>query len=168
MLTITVEKDEIGPFVELMATRATDMSVPISNVARAELDEARQTINSGGAGFGWAPTSPWTLAIDEVLGRARQGQLNASGTLAASLGDVFEVSPYEGIVGTSSPVARYQQEGTSTSFLLLQALRSGGVKHGYGGRGIPPRPFLFWHQEKLPQYDDIFMDYLTGEGEGNA
>lgn len=169
MLTIAVERDEIGPFVGLLATRATDLSPAISQVANAELDEARQILASGGAGMGWSPTSPWTLEIDSVLGRARESQLHQSGTLAASLGDVYEVGPYEGVVGSSDPVARYQQEGTNVSFFVLQYERSNQTKRMYGGRGIPPRPFLFWHPEKLSQYDNIFMDYMTGEeGVGNG
>lgn len=162
MLTITVEKDEVGPYVGLLVDRAADLSAPIAEVGRDLIQEGREVLASGGSGVGWAPTSPWTLALDDVLGRSRQGQLNQSGTLAQTLGDVFEASPYEGTFGTTNPVASYQQEGTNVTFFLLQYERSKGVKRTWGGRGIPPRKFLFWHDEKLPEYDEIFMEHLTG------
>lgn len=168
MLTITVERDTIGPYVEQMASRAADWSAPNMRVLQSGIEEARATIQSGGSGAGWAPISPFTLLIDDVLGRTREGQLQETGAMAASLGDVLEVGPTEGIAGTSSDVALYQHGGTTRTFSLLKYLRSGGAKREYGGRGIPPRPFMFWHTEKLPEYDDIFMAHLMGEGEGNA
>lgn len=162
MLAITIEKNEIGPYLQVLAERASDWSQPITKVLESGLEDARAVISGGGSSFGWAPTSPWTLKVDEVLGRARQGQLQETGGLLNSL-RVFAVSPSEGEAGTDSPVARYQQEGTSRTFFLLQL-----PMREFGGYGIPPRPFLFQHEEKFPEYDAMFLDHLMAEGEGNV
>jgi hypothetical protein len=166
MLSITVERDEIGPALQLMAERASDWASPIERGLESELEEARSAI-SGSGGVNWAPTSPWTLKVDEVLGRTRTSRLQETGELLNSL-RVFSVAPTEGEAGTDVPHARYQQEGTSQTFFLLQFARSRGTRRESGGFGIPPSRFLFWREEKLPEYDGIFLDHLMGEGEGNA
>lgn len=182
LTTITVEKDEIGPYLQVMTSRAGDWSQPITRVLESGLEDARQTIQGGGPDFGWAPTSLWTLKVDEAIGRARQGQLRETGGLLASF-RLFEVGPTEGSAGSDSPIAKFQQEGTDKTFFFLQWLRSigaispeerfaagspGTVSQFFGGRGIIPRAFLFWREEKFDEYDRIFMDHLMAEGEGNA
>lgn len=180
MFTISVEKDEVGPFLQVMSSQTTDWSEPVKQTLEDGLDDARNVISGGGPDFGWVPTQPWTLKVDEAFGRARSGQLRETGGLLASF-RLFDVRPTGGEAGTDSPIAAFQQEGTDTTFFVLQYLRSGiGTMSSeerfaagsfgsfYGGRGIPPRPFLFWHEEKLPEYDQIFMRHLMGEGEGNA
>ncbi len=167
MIAIEITKDEIGPYIEQLAVRSGDMSQPSATALRAGLAGGQQALAGGLASLGPA-ISPWTLTIDEALGRPRGG----TGALSESLsegapGNIFEVTPEGGRAGTSLPAAFYQQEGTSTSFLLLQHLASNRVRRGYGGGGIPARPFLTWNQEAMPEIDQAFLNWIT-EGEGNA
>lgn len=74
----------------------------------------------------WAPLSPVTLGIKETKGYPVPSPLLVTGALRDSI--VTEVSPWEAIIGSTSPIAAYQEFGTSTT--------------GWGGAGIPPRPFL--------------------------
>jgi hypothetical protein len=166
MLAITIEKDEIGPYLQELTARAGDLADPITMALESGLSDAQTAIQSGGGAFGWAPYSPTTFTIDVALGRSRTGMLQGTGALAASLsrgdaGNLFEVTPTSGEAGSTLPQAMYQQEGTAQSFFLLQFLRSG--KREFGGLGIPAREFMAWSETRLPEYDGIFLDYLTGE-----
>ena len=161
MISVTVEKDEAGPYLSFVSAQASDFTAPITQVLNSGMDDARETIRGGGPDFGWAPYAPWTFKVDKAIGRTRIGMLQEKGRLLGSIGNVFEVGPTEGKAGSNLPHARFQQEGTDKTFFFLQFLSTG--KREFGGRGITPRPFMWWHEEKFPEYDAMFMSHLTGE-----
>jgi phage gpG-like protein len=135
MIELTIERDDVSPFLHVMANSMSDFTEPLTMILQDALGQAArrvaETKGPGPEGELWAPPAKGT--------RYGPGQslLERSGAMLDSLvpqgpGNFFEVSPTEGRAGSLIPYAAFQQFGT--------------------GR-IPPRPFLGWDLDRLPQYD---------------
>jgi len=174
-MTVAISIDASGPIsaLNLMGANLGDMTEPISQVLKSALSDAKLEVEAAKGGlFGapWPPMSPFTAnppGILQRLGmmhpRAPGTLLYDEGTLAESLspgapGNILQAGPTEGQAGTNNPVGTLQQEGTSRVFDVLRFVQSRGKTRQYITPGIPARPFLGWHEERLPQYDEIFAD----------
>jgi hypothetical protein len=167
-MRIEIVKDTATPLLLAIRDRAAgSQKAPIASLLEMGLADARVEIESQGdhlAG-GWPGMNPLTPFIYELLkGRDHAGSLlQADGALLASLskdaaGNIFEVGDTEGEAGTSAPGAGFVQDGTSTTFFVLQFLRSG--KKEWGGSGIPGRKFLFWSEQRLSDYERVYLDHF--------
>jgi hypothetical protein len=161
-ISVTIEKDDAGPYLRAVSDRAADFTEANRAVLESGMNDARETIRAGGPDFGWAPHHPFTTVVDRILGRARVGTLQEKGALLGSIGNVFNVTATEGEAGSNLANAKFQQEGTDRTFFFLQFVRTGEGK--WGGRGITPRPFMWWHEQRFPEYDAIYLNHLMGEG----
>lgn len=165
---ISVKVDASGPHQALSAlgVNLDDMREPLTAALELCLKDAQDEIRAQGGlfGGGWAPMSPWTGIVSEVLyakTRDPGGLLMDSGGLMASLeGGNLEVGRKggEAVVEAVSPrtgfgIARGMQEGTSRTFLVLQGF-------GFAETGIPPRPFLGWHDSRLEDYTAVFSEHV--------
>ena len=162
--SVTVEKDEALPYLRFLSARASDLTEVNARVLEAGLEDSRETLISGGSG--WASHAPATAMIDRALGRKRQGMLRERGRLLGSLsrggsGNVFEARPDGGEAGSSVPHAKFVEGGTNVTFFFLQFVHTG--KREWGGGGIPGRPFAGWREERAPEYDRWYLDYVAGQ-----
>lgn len=101
----------------------------------------------------WAPLRDATLADKEAKGFPVPSPLLRTGDLRDSI--QYEVGAWEAVIGSQSPIAAYQEFGTS---------RTGW------GIGIAPRPFLgpaaFKNRDKIRAI--IGMAVIAGFSGGNA
>lgn len=176
MLEVTVELDEVGPFLQEMMERVSDLSEPIGLVLELGLEDARATIRAGGPDFGWPSHSPWTFKADKALGgRTRVGMGWETGRMIDSLvpggaGNVFEKAPLEGRAGTAltSPRTGYPyaagfEEGRDKSFKIVQFIETEGAIAEFNSTPVPPRALVYWHEEEFSEYERIFGDHVMGE-----
>lgn len=94
----------------------------IQKTAQAEIGEYQPAVGPFPA---WAPLSEATLADKEAKGYEIPNPLLRTGDLRDSI--QYEVSAFEAIIGSTSPIAAFQEFGTNST--------------GWGS-GIPPRPFI--------------------------
>ncbi len=94
----------------------------IQKSAQAEIGEYQPAIGPFPA---WADLSDATLSDKESKGFAVPYPLLRTGDLRDSI--QYEVSAFEAIIGSTSPIAAFQEFGTNST--------------GWGA-GIPPRPFI--------------------------
>lgn len=99
-----------------------EIEIPTEVVMKAAEGVAKQAI--GTYEFGWPQLAASTQADREAKGYPANEPLLREGELRASIESQTELTPYgaEGVVGSASMIAVYQEMGTS--------------------RGIPPRSFL--------------------------
>lgn len=94
----------------------------IQKTAQAEIGNYQPAV---GPFLAWAPLSEATLIDKEANGYEIPNPLLRTGDLRDSI--QYEVSAFEAIIGSTSPIAAFQEFGTSST--------------GWGS-GIPPRPFI--------------------------
>lgn len=94
----------------------------IQKTAQAEIGEYQ---SAAGPFPAWAPLSEATLADKENQGYATPNPLLRTGELRDSI--QYEVGTFEAIIGSTSPIAAFQEFGTNST--------------GWGA-GIPPRSFI--------------------------
>jgi hypothetical protein len=175
MIAIEIDTSQPVQALNVMVQNTGDFSEPIAEVLTSALSDARLEVEASKGGlFGaaWRPMSPFTAdppAFLQRLGvmhsREPSALLEDTGGLAASLerggpNNIFDVSPTEGQTGTSDPAAVLQQEGTSRVFDVLHFFASRGQRREFITPGIPARPFLSWHEERLEDYDRIFSSHV--------
>ena len=179
MISITI--DGTGPIsaLHVIGENLADLKAPMTKLLELGLSDAREEIAAQGnyLGSGWAPMSPWTPTVAEVLygtSRVPGTLLNASGGLLGSLvpggvGNLFHVDDKAGEAGTDLasprtgfPLGVGMQEGTSRTFHVLQG-------EGYSETGIPARRVLFWSEARSSEYVGIFARHaFEGVGGENA
>jgi hypothetical protein len=84
--------------------------------------------------------------------------LREHGGLLASLepggpGNILEAGPDGGRAGTDYPIAVFQGAGTDRVFKVLQGA-------GYKTPGIPARELVGWREDRIPEYEGIFMAHV--------
>jgi hypothetical protein len=183
MSTITIQIDSSGPVqaLDLVGQNLGDMTEPITQILKSALADAKLEVEASKGGlFGgnWAPMSPFTAnppAFLQKIGvmhpREPSALLMSTGSLAESLdpggpGNILKVAATEGQAGTNNAAATLQQEGTSRVFDVMRFFATRGKERSYLSPGIPARPFLGWHDERLPQYDQILGDRIFRGVEG--
>lgn len=173
-MLLEIDASEATDTLHILGFALGNLEEPMTRVLTMALEDSRREIVAQGALFGpgWPAMSPWTTMVaQELYGRTRDPMnlLDDSGGLLESLtpggaGNILEVhgSPIdawnEGEAGTAYerggfPVAVAQQKGTSKTFRVL----SGG---GFSPTGIPPRPFLGWHEQRLDEYAGVFARHI--------
>jgi hypothetical protein len=157
---LVVVEDGITPTLMLITERLEDFTVPLTAILDEGLFSAQEQVYEGkGAAFGfpaWEPMAPATIA----KGRDPATLLVESGRLLLSMtrgseGNIFAVSPTEGVAGTNVTDPR-------NGF----AYPSGQQRPGRAKR--PARPFLLWYPERVSQYDVMMLDWISGEVAGHA
>jgi hypothetical protein len=155
-MRIEITKDTFSSQLNLSIGRAGDFSEPIGIILNDGLAAAQEQIVEGkGALFGGEPWFPMAESTVKK-GRDPATLLIDRGVLLLSLnrggpGNFFDVGPMEGAAGTAITDRGYP-------YAIGQTI---------GARNRPPRPFLWWPEERIPQYESLFLDHMTGEG-GNA
>jgi hypothetical protein len=164
-VSVAYQIDASGPIevLEILGAGLGDLTRPIGDVLTMGLQDAQDEIRSEGTMFGdrWPEMSPLTPRVAMVLyGITRDpfSLLERSGALFESLtphgpGNIFEPGPQEGEAGSALAWAALQQDGTSSTFHVLQG-------HGSSPGGIPERPFLGWHETRGDEYVEIFAHSL--------
>lgn len=151
-MRIEITKDTIAPLLTLMAERVGDFSEPIGIVLNDALGTVQEQIVEGkGALFGgdaWLPMAAATIK----KGRDPSTLMLDRGHLLLSLikggpANIFEVTPSEGRAGTSIEDRGYPY----------------GLGQQIGARNRPPRAFAWWPEERIPQYESLFLDHVMGE-----
>jgi len=150
MIAITIDRDAVTPTLNLMVDRMRDFSEPIAAILSDGLVSSQEVIVEGAFGRSWAPMAPATVRRGRDPGTLELD----SGAMLLSLskggdGNLFEAGPTEGIAGTGLsgrggfPYPYWQQQGTAR---------------------YPARPFLFWHEERIPDYLTLFAQHIMPEG----
>lgn len=173
MIAYTIEASGPQEMLSVVGMRLGDLTKPITEVLTLGLEDARNEIAAQGVLFagGWLAMSPMTpIVAMKLYGKSRSPGtlLHDTGGLLESLTpggpeNLFEPGPQAGQAGTSYvsprsgfPVAVGQQQGTSRTFHVLQGM-------GFSEPGIPPRPFLGWHEQKGDEYVEIFARSIIDE-----
>jgi phage gpG-like protein len=144
LIEITVDAEQALLYIDTAGGKLNDLSVPLREILMSEAKLAQGRILSKGPapdGVPWLPPS-----VNTKYGPG-EGLLFRSGLLFDSLtpegsGNVLDVTPSAGVLGTLVPYAAFQQEGTLT---------------------IPARAFLGWDIDQLPAYEKILGVYAFGE-----
>jgi len=173
LIAVEIDVTDATAYLHLVEENLGDLREPLTELLTLGLADARADIASQGTlfGDGWAGMSPWTPIVARTLyGKERSPGtlLEDTGALVASLevggpANLFEVGPTEGSAGSAAlsprngfPTAAAMQEGTSRTFHVLQG-------EGFSETGIPPRPFLSWHEERSDEYVAIFARHILPE-----
>lgn len=154
MFEIRIAKDELTPTLEIISDRLGDMSSPIETVLTDGLFSAQAQIVEGqgelfGAG-GWKEMSEVTIKKGRTPGTL---ELDTGAQLLSfnrgGAGNFLEAGPNEGSAGTrlvsprnTFPYPYWQHKGTDR---------------------YPGRPSLVWYEERLPDYDLVFLDWFLRE-----
>lgn len=177
---IAYQIDATGPIsaLKIIGDNLGHLQEPLTKLLELGLSDAREEIGAQGSylGDGWAPMSPFTPIVAEVLyGKQRTPGtlLDDDGRLVASLvpggeGNILEVGEMEGEAGTNVTSRRTgfalgpgMQRGTSRTFKVLQG-------EGFAETGIPARRFLFWSEARAKEYVGIFAEHAFKGVEGGS
>lgn len=171
MLAITIDASQVTLALAAIGRNVESFAPAFEQVGETVLEDARGQIVSQGnvlPGSPWAAMHPLTHVIATALyGRGRDDRTllqDTRGLLSSftkgNPANVFEVEPLEAAFGsayvstrTGFPIAKYQQDGTSKSFLVLQG-------EGYLPPGIPGRTILAFNPARAAEYDGIFAEHL--------
>lgn len=159
MFAIIIRTEQGEGVLRIIGENLEDLSEPFTEIGKLALEDARQVIAIHGGGS-WAQMHELTPVIARIFGGERTPEtlLEDTGGLVNSLipfeaSNIFEVGPMDASFGSqyTSPrtnfgIAKWQQEGTEKSFLVLQGA-------GYAPGGIAAREFLSWRGERLDEYD---------------
>lgn len=160
-LEITAAHDGITPQLTLAMERTSDMTEPLTAILEDGLFTAqRQVVEGKGAlfgGAGWPDMAPYTIE----KGRDPLTLLVETGALVLSMsrgapGNVFQVGATEGVAGTSLASQR-----TGYGY-------AAGQHRGAPRANRPPRPYLLWYAERLPDYDRLIAAWILRGAAGNG
>lgn len=171
MIAITIDATEVTVALGAIGKNLESFAPAFEKLGELVLEDARAEIVSQGhvlPGISWAGMHPLTHVIAAKLygkGRDDRSLLQDTRGLIDSLAkdgpaNVFEVAPLQASFGsayvsprTGFPIAKYQQEGTTRSYEVLDG---GGFAEG----GIPARAFLNWNEARAAEYQEIFAEHL--------
>ncbi|MDQ6892208.1 MAG: hypothetical protein M3167_06330 [Acidobacteriota bacterium] len=152
-LRIDVVRDEIAPELRIMSERMGDFSEPFSVILADGLGAAQETIVEKKAAPGGGP---WALMAEATIRKGRDPSTllieTGEGVLSLSRGgsgNVFEVGPVEGRAGSVLTSKR-------TGYPYMKGMQEGAFNR-------PPRPFLAWPEERIPQYGSLILGHIMGE-----
>lgn len=170
-LAIVIDASDVARALGALEANFSDLSEPFTKAGELVFEDARGVIISQGNlfGAGWGPMSPLTHVVaTKLYGRGRDPRTllyDTRGLLDSLQKDgpanIFEVQPLSAEFGSgyTSPrtgfaIAKYQQEGTTRTFRVLQGA-------GFAeAAGYPGRKFLGWQESRRDQYAGIFAEHL--------
>jgi len=148
--------DNVSPQLEIMVERMGDYTHPLTTILEDGLFTAQQQVQEGkGGAFGG---SAWPHMAEATIKKGRDPGtlLVETGGLLLSMsrgaaGNLFEVTPTEGSAGT-------QLESSRNGFPYPAAQQAGTSSY-------PARFFLAWYEERFPDYDLVFLDWIFANEE---
>lgn len=168
-----VINDTATPLLTGIEQRMADLTVPIGEALEVGLLDARTNVETeGGLVGGWAPQHFLTPLIAQLFGKEITGETLIG--LIPSLtkggdGNYFAAGATEGETGTTHRGAIFANRGTSRTFHILDFIHSGGKVRKFSVPGEPEREIFPMGEDRLPLYQQPFLDWIMGqEGGGNA
>jgi len=180
LITVEISDGGIATMLLGIGEDVGDMSEPSRKILEGGLSDAKLEVEASKGGlFGatWPAMSLFTAEPPAFLQRLGVMKARNPGTLlyderslANSLepggrGNILNVTADGGEAGTDNPNAVRQQEGTSRTFDVMRFFASHGKIRQFIEGGIPERPFLGWHEERFPDYDEIMVAHVLRRAE---
>lgn len=138
--------DNYSPLLKAISARASDLAGPIGRALAEEKALAQQARDAGIP----PPVSQTTIQIRERVPNTKRGEVKAALDAAEPT-----VTPTTGELAVLGPGPAVQQKGIVEGRMVIFG-RQAPKSH------LPSRPFLFWHVDRLPEYDRMTLDFVTG------